>query len=237
MNVHIALIGRTMEPALKGYQYYGMDKLFLLHTQDTEEFPFKKTAEEVKRRLADVGFSNVFLVEINPFDMNNIIEAIVRIAENEKQASIYINITGGTNLMAGAACSATFFIGAKAYYVLDENRLPKGSTLEDQILELPTPKVPYARNLQKTQLKILSKLVQYNGTASNRQLHYELKTSPQKLSYNIRELETKGFVTTKRGWEVQKMYRGKPFIKVDRRILAVSITNAGRLVTSWTSTR
>ena len=108
MNVHIALIGRTMEPTLKGYQHYGMDKLYLLHTQDTKEFPFKKTAEEVKRRLADVGFNNVFLVEINPFDMNNIIESIVRIAESEKQASIYVNITGGTNLMAGAARSATF---------------------------------------------------------------------------------------------------------------------------------
>jgi CRISPR locus-related DNA-binding protein len=237
MNVHIALIGKTMEPILKGFQYYGIDKLCLLHSQDTKEFPFRKTAEEVKRRLADVGFGNVFLIEINPFDMNNIIKSIIRIVENEKQSSIYVNITGGTNLMAGAACSASFFVGAKAYYVLDESKLPKNSSLEDQILELPTPKIPYARTLQKTQMKILTKLMQHNGTASNRQLRHELKISPQKLSYNIRELETKGFVTTKRGWEKQKMHRGRPTIDVDRRILALSITNAGRLVASWTETR
>lgn len=234
MDVHIALIGRTMEPILKGFQYYGMDKLYLLHSQDTKEFPFEKTAEEVKRRLADVGFGNVSLIEINPFDMNNIIGSIIRIVESEKQSSIYVNITGGTNLMAGAACSASFFVGAKAYYVLDESKLPKNSPLQDQILELPTPKVPYARSLQKTQMKILTKLMQHQGAASNRQLRYELKTSPQKLSYNIRELETKGFVTTKRGWEKEKMYRGKRIRKIDRRILSVSLTNAGRLVATWT---
>jgi CRISPR locus-related DNA-binding protein len=237
MNVHIALIGKTMEPILKGFQYYGIDRLYLLHSQDTKEFPFRKTAEEVKRRLADVGFGDVSLIEINPFDMNNIIESIIRIVEKEKQSSIYVNITGGTNLMAGAACSASFFVGAKAYYVLDQSKLPKNSPLQNQIIELPTPKIPYARTLQKTQMEILNKLAQYNGSSSNRQLHYELKISPQKLSYNIRELETKGFVTTNRGWEKQKMHKGKPIREVDRRILAVSITNAGRLVASWTQTR
>lgn len=234
MDVHIALIGRTMEPVLKAFQYYGMDKLYLLHSQDTKEFRFKETAQEVKRRLADVGFGDVSLIEINPFDMSSIIESIIRIVEDEKQSSIYVNITGGTNLMAGAACSASFFVGAKAYYVLDQSKLPKNSSLQDQILELPTPKIPYARTLQKTQMKILTKLLQYDGMASNRQLRYELKISPQKLSYNIKELETKGFVTTKRGWEKQKMHRGRPTKEIDKRILALSITNAGRLVASWT---
>jgi CRISPR locus-related DNA-binding protein len=234
MDVHIALIGRTMEPVLKAFQYYGMDKLYLLHSKDTKEFRFKGTAEEVKRRLADVGFGNVSLIEIDPFDMNSVIESIIRIGEDEKQSSIYVNITGGTNLMAGAACSASFFVGAKAYYVLDQNKLPKNSSLQDQVLELPMPKIPYARTLQKTQMKILTNLLQHNGTASNRQLRYELKISPQKLSYNIKELETKGFVTTRRGWEKQKMNRGRLTREIDKRILALSITNAGRLVASWT---
>lgn len=237
MNIHIALMGRTMEPVLKAFQYYGMDKLYLLHSPDTKEFQFKKTAGEVKRRLADVGFGNVSLVEINSFDMNNIIESIIRIVESEKQSSIYVNITGGTNLMAGAACSASFFIGAKAYYVLDEKKLPKDSSLQDQILELPTPKVPYARTLQKTQMKILAKLMQHGGIASNRQLRHELKISPQKLSYNIRELETEGFVMTKRGWEKQKIHKGRLIKEIDRRILGLSITNAGRLIAGWTETR
>ena len=39
----------------------------------------------------------------------------MKIAERGKTATIYVNITGGTNLMAGADCSASFFIGAQAY--------------------------------------------------------------------------------------------------------------------------
>jgi CRISPR locus-related DNA-binding protein len=235
MNVHIALIGRTIEPVLKGFQYYGMDKLYLLHSKDSEEFSYKGNAIEVRRRLSDVGFTQVFLTEIKPFDMANIIESIIEIIEKEKQASIYVNITGGTNLMAGAASAAAFFAGVNAYYVLDENKLPKNSSLSDQVLELPTPKVPYSRSLQKTQMRILTTLIQHNGTSSNRQLYYELKISPQKLSYNIKELETKGFVLTRRGLEETKMHRGRQIKKIDRRILIVSLTNAGKLVASWTS--
>lgn len=101
-----------------------------------EEFKFNQTAEEISSKLENIGFKNTCLVEVNPFDMNDIIEKIVKVAEQEKDSLIYINITGGTNLMAGAACSASFFIGAKAYYVLDENKLPKNSTIEQQIIEL-----------------------------------------------------------------------------------------------------
>jgi hypothetical protein len=42
MNVHIALIGRTMEPILKGFQYYGMDRLYLLHSPNAAEFQFER---------------------------------------------------------------------------------------------------------------------------------------------------------------------------------------------------
>jgi len=235
MNIHIALIGKAFEPVLTGFQYYPVDKLYLLHSSNTKDYSFQKTAEEVRKRLSGIDFNNVTLTQIDPFDMNNIITSIIQIAESEKNSSIFVNITGGTNLMAGAACSASFFIGAKAYYVLDRKKLPENATLRDQILELPIPKVPYARTLQKTQVKILVTLMQHNGIASNRQLRHEIKISPQKLSYNIKELEAKGFVTTKRGWEKQKMRRGKPVKETDRRILAVSITNSGRLIVSWTS--
>jgi len=233
LNVHIALIGKTKEPVLKGFQFYGMDKLYLLHSQDTEEFHFMQAAEEVKKTLADVGFPNVFLVQIDPFNMHKVIESILHIVDNERQASIHINITGGTNLMAGAACSASFFVGAKAYYVLDERKLPKGTSLEDQIVELPIPNIPYARNLQETQMKILKKLSMGGGMTGNAQLRHELKMSPQKLSYHIKELEAKGLVTTTRGWQIETLHRNRKARKVDKRRLSISLTNSGKLLASW----
>lgn len=233
LNVHIALIGKTKEPVLKGFQFYGMDKLYLLHSQDTGEFHFMQAAEEVKKALAGVGFPNVSLVQIDPFNMHKIIESILHIVDNERQASIHINITGGTNLMAGAACSASFFVGAKAYYVLDERKLPKGTPLKDQIVELPIPNIPYARNLQEIQMKILKKLSMGDGITGNAQLRLELKMSPQKLSYHIKELEAKGLVTTKRGWKKEAPYRKGRAKKVDKRRLSISLTNSGKLLASW----
>ena len=51
--------------------------------------------------------------KVDPFDMNSVIDAIISIVDKER-LPVYANITGGTNLMAGAALSAAFFVGAKA---------------------------------------------------------------------------------------------------------------------------
>src|SRR5437773_9909211 len=114
MSTHIALIGKSMEPILKGVQLYGsIKKLFILHAPNNEQFRFKDVAEEVRKRLKNVGFSEVELRQIDSFNMQNIIDSIIGIVDNNTPP-FYINITGGTNLMAGAACSAAFFVGARA---------------------------------------------------------------------------------------------------------------------------
>jgi hypothetical protein len=102
----------------KGYQHYGgIRKLYLLHIPDDSEFKFRGLAMAVKKKLEGAGFDGVVLRQVNAFDMNDIISSIVDIVDHEKPP-YFVNITGGTNLMAGAACAASFFIGAKAYYVL-----------------------------------------------------------------------------------------------------------------------
>ncbi len=235
MNVHIALMGKAKEPVLKGFQYYGMDKLYLLHSIDSDECPFGQVARDVKKALEGVGLSEIFLTQINPFDMQTVINSIIEIADKEKQADIYVNITGGTNLMAGAACSASFFIGAKAYYVLDRNKLPTKATLKDQIIELPIPKIPLFKQLQENQRKILQTLLEHNGSLGNTSLRVELGLSPQKLSYHLKELESKGLITTSRGLAKQEQPRKGKRKKVDLRQISVSLTNSGKLVGSWTT--
>jgi len=230
MATHIALIGKTKEPILKGFQHYGsISKLYLLHSPNDEEFKFKDTAEDVKQRLRAIGFNNVELREINPFDMHSVINAIVSTVERERPP-IYINITGGTNLMAGAACAAAFFVGAKAYYVLGR----KGANLaESEVLELPVPNIPIYRVLQKTQLAILKELNALGGSTTNATLRSKLNLSPQELSYHIRELERKALIVADRGYKYTIAKAGKSMTKLDRRKLTIKLTNAGKLVLSW----
>lgn len=165
--------------------------------------------------------------------MNSVVNTIMKIADAEKGNSICINITGGTNLMAGAACAASFFIGAKAYYILDQSKLPKGSTIQDQLIELPIPHIPYIDSLQNTQVTILKKIYDLGGKITNKHLKDELKITPQKLSYHIKELENKRLITTKRGWKEAILRQNRKITRVDKRKITIQLTNAGRLVVSW----
>jgi len=126
--------------------------------------------------------------------------------------------------MAAAACAAAFMIGAKAYYVLD-TRLPDMKN-RNPIVELPIPAIPIIKTIDKIQLQILKKLITCNRHMSNRELREVIHISPQKLSYHVKQLSKKGFVSTQRGFD-KMTTRGE--IVRDTRILDISITNAGRL--------
>lgn len=228
MSTHIALIGRTEDPVLKGYQHYGgIKKLYLLHSPNSEEFKFRDLAFGVKKKLEGVGFNGVVLKQVNAFDMNDIISSITDIVDHE-EPPYFVNITGGTNLMAGAACAAAFFIGAKAYYVLGK----RGSELsESEVIELPVPNIPYYRTIDKTQLRVLRALDSLGGSSSNAGLRDSIGMSPQSLSYHVKELARKGLVNVLRGQVL--IPHGRP--RLDSRAISISLTNAGKLVLSWSS--
>jgi DNA-binding transcriptional ArsR family regulator len=229
MSTHIALIGRNDDPVLKGYQHYGgIRRLYLLHSPDDSEFKFRGLAVAVKKKLEGAGFDGVVLRQVNAFDMNDIISSIVDIVDHEKPP-YFVNITGGTNLMAGAACAASFFIGAKAYYVLGKRG---GGMAESEVIELPVPNIPYYRTIDKSQLRVLDALNRLGGKAPNSRLRDFLEISPQVLSYHIKELSRKGLVEALRG---EVTASGKES-KVDSRAIAIRLTNAGKLVLGWSST-
>jgi CRISPR locus-related DNA-binding protein len=228
LSTHIALIGRTEEPVLKGYQHYGgVKRLYLLHSQNSDDFKFADLALDVKKKLEAVGFTGVVLKKVDAFDMNDIVNTIIEIVDREKPP-YYVNITGGTNLMAGAASAAAFFIGAKAYYVLGKRGSPSP---EGKVIELPVPNIPYYRSVEKTQLRILKTLVSLGGRAHSARLRETLGMSPQSMSYHVKELAKKGLVNVSRGsGEV-----APEASKVDNRVAIVAITNAGKLVSSWSA--
>ncbi len=83
---------------------------------------FQESIDKVTESLSN------FKVEVIPeyisgFDFQEFVNTIYRIYEREngKGVTFSINITGGTNLMAAAACSCAFFIGATIYYVMDDD--------------------------------------------------------------------------------------------------------------------
>ncbi len=232
MSVHIALIGRTAEPVLTGYRHYGsIDSLYLLHSPDTGEFKFRVKAQEVKDRLRGIGFNNVILKQIDAFDMYSIINTILSIVEKEERP-IFINITGGTNLMAGAACAASFFVGAKAYYVLGKTG---SEPSESKVIELPVPNIPYNRVINKTQLRILAAIRKSETPISATHIRWELDISPQSLSYQLKELAKKRLITVSRGYSSNA--GPKAIKKKDNRMLTVELSNAGKLVLAWTGLR
>lgn len=225
MSTHIALIGRTKEPVLKGFQHYGeISKLYLLHSPNSREFAFRDLALEVQASLAAIGFGRTTLVEIDAFDMQDIISKILSIA-NAERAPLFVNITGGTNLMAGAACAASFFVGAQAYYVMGKT----GSDIsKSKVVELPVPLIPYHKVVDENQLHILEELHRLGDKAANARLRERIGISPQVMSYHVKELEAKGLISTQKP-------RPSSGGVTDRRALEIILTPAGKLVLSWRS--
>lgn len=114
MNIHIIPHGRVISHVKRGLRAYsGADKIYLLTSNAFEsegielEADLEKFGYEVERRLIDA------------FDLRNVVDTIVSIAKQHSGDDLFINITGGTNLVAGGATSSAFFIGATPYYVLE----------------------------------------------------------------------------------------------------------------------
>ncbi|MCB9361881.1 DUF1887 family protein [Candidatus Woesearchaeota archaeon] len=150
MNIHIAPVGQEIghvRVALN--ELRGIDKLYLF-TGDK----FKQNADDLKKSLADFGVDVVVQV-IDPFSQDsiqNILDYIIDIVKKHAADEVYINITGGTNLMGAAALSAAYFVGAKAYYVLDSRKIDKS---KNKVVMLPIPKISFFDALTETQKKVL----------------------------------------------------------------------------------
>ena len=219
MRVHIALVGKTKEPILQGiHQYNAIDKIYLLHSRGDDGT--EVTAKNIKLDLEPFGIREIILKVIDPFSMQNIVDVITSIATKESTNTLYINITGGTNLMAGAATAASFFIGAQAYYIKDRKRLLKNDPYQNILVELPVPNIPYHTALEKTQLKILNEIASRSGKISNKTIADKLNFSPQIISYHVKELKKKKLINALAD-------------EYDSRKEYLYLTDPGKLVIQW----
>lgn len=215
MHVHIANIGEHPEPVKNGVRGIGnIDFIYLLYSEK-----FLAQAEDTKSGFVDQGYG-CEMVQIDGFDFQEIVDRIYEIYNhnNERNTRYSINITGGTNLMAAAACSTAFFTGAKIYYVLYNPNDPNQS-LSERLIEVPTPKIPDVKHL-KDHEKSIMKILDEGNRENNSTIADSLGMSRQLCGRYIHNLEDMGLVETSIGGN-------------DRRFRQVTLTREGKMILGW----
>ncbi len=218
MHVHIATAGQAVEPVIKAFNAIpGIDKVYILHSK-----VYGESALELESFFGK-AMVPVVLRPINGFDFQNIVDNIYSIyqAEHGKGVEFSINITGGTNLMAAAACSCAFFVGAKIYYVL---RDPE-KTAAEQLVQIPTPRTPNLEKIKGKTAAILGFILeksQRGEDVRSSDIGKAFDVDKQNSSYHLGVLEGEGLIE-------------RVTDPNDRRVKLVRLTSQGRLVASWLS--
>lgn len=221
MHVHIASMGRTKEPVLKGINAIpGIDKVYLMVSEK-----FAEEADEVKKICACMSM-NVEIRYVSGFSFQQITETINGIhRENCKPGVTFsINITGGTNLMAAAACSCAFLIGATIYYVQWDDSLP----ISEQLQEIPMPHSPNLGTIKGKTEEILQYVYERSseGPISNTDIIDKFDIDIQNSGYHLRKLEAEKLISITKGFVC-------PDGKTDKRRNTVALTDQGKMVALW----
>ncbi len=214
MSVHIVPHGRSIEHVKRGLRGHSSAEHVHLLVSDR----FLETAHELADDLESFGYA-LEIHLIDAFDLRSVVDTIVTIAKDHAGEELYVNITGGTNLMAGAATSSAFFIGARPYYVLKPQA---DESVDELIISLPAPKQPLTFDLSESQRAVLEQLGGWDAQGKKgvigREIGDELGVSAQNISYHIGKLENKGLVET----------------QPDGRRKEIYLADVGRLYLRWT---
>lgn len=214
MHIYIATIGKNIEPVTKAVNAIpGIDIAYLIYSEK-----FSAERDEAARTLQALNIE-VRCIESSGFDFQEISTAINRAHDEtyEIGAQYSINITGGTNLMAAAACVAAFILDAKVYYV--ENDPTK--SVSEQVKDIPIPRVLDVSKLSEKDRDILT-FIEENSRdgkkTSNGVIADKLNLDKQNVGYHLRGLQKMGLVIVEKG-------QGE-----DRRKNWVYVTREGRLI-------
>lgn len=197
--------------------YSGADKVYLL-TSDV----FESEGIGLEADLQEFGY-DVESSLIDAFDLRDVVDTIVSIAKKHAGDNLFINITGGTNLVAGGATSSAFFIGATPYYVLEPQ--DGAEDIDELVMELPAPSQPLTFEVEGLQRELLVTLGNWADEGKTgvimREIGDALGESAQKVSYHVEQLEDRGLVER----------------RPSGRTKHVHLTDVGRLYLQWTAER
>ena len=215
MNAHIVPHGRVTSHVKRGLRAYsGADKVHLLTSE-----AFEEEGVELRSELEEFGY-DVESHLIDAFDLRSVVDTIVSIAKQHLGDDLFINITGGTNLVAGGATSSAFFIGATPYYVLEPQN--GAEDVDDLVMKLPAPTQPLTFEIEGLQRNVLTTLGKWDEEGRTgvimREIGEELGESDQKISYHINQLKDRGLVESKTAGRSKHVY----------------LTDVGKLYLRWT---
>ena len=206
-HIHICPVGFYDSPILEAVGGpLPADKFYFLYNNHEKSM---EALKKIRESLETLGQKDMYDVEIDPFDYSSTINAIMRIHHEEKRVDpdsrFYINFTSGTNIVAGACCSASYFIGATLYYVMNSEYAPELKR-SDCIKVIQTPRMPDL-------MRICSK----DEGATIPELEVYMESSAQKINHHINSFVDSGLVVKE---------------KVGRNVILRG-TEQGRMFCSW----
>jgi DNA-binding MarR family transcriptional regulator len=177
-------------------------------------------AKEVRQRaVKDFGLS-CELIPVKPFEMSDILGKALAVGKRLQDADyrVTVNLTGGTNVMAGAALVACFMLGSEAVYIREDVTTRKDEPLEDRLIRLPIPKVAL-KDVSEPHRKVLRELAKEPGGRLENAvtaLRERFGTSAQTASNRLKKLRSMGLVVL-------------TVDEKDERSRIASLTDTGRL--------
>ena len=225
MHIHIATLGEKTDPVLKGFRLIpGIEKAYLIYSGK-----YPDSVEKVESYLRS-GNMETQSIKADEYDFQDVMDKISGIVDREKASGPHtysINVTGGTKLMAFAAYSSAYFIGATVYYIQDRNDIP----LSEQLLTILTTKAPKNTKSDKKGrdiLKFIYERTLNNGTVSNQDIETEFGMKKQQVSYYIKNLRESGLITTDLGvFDVEKQ-------AMNYRYNSIKLTQQGQMEAKFT---
>lgn len=194
-NVQVSLVGQQPGGALAGLRAPPPpDVIVLLHSEDPKSSAAAREVRQVAAQILSPGACE--LVSVDPFDMNDVMTHVLDVGRRFPDTRLTVNITGGTNIMSGAALVACFMLGADAIYIQADVSEKKDRPLEDRLLRLPVPRV-VLNDISDPQRKVLRELLaapRGSPDVGATLLAKRLKIDPRLASYHVRKLEKSGLV-------------------------------------------
>lgn len=199
VNIHIAMVGRDTGNIINGMQIRGGRELYPVTSQLFLEESVPKIIAALPAVKVHSEVNGRSLV-VDPFQEDSFVSIVGLVIEivqtRQEDGEVLINLTGGTNLMAGAAVTAAMLTGAGAYYV---NKHPDEEQYESNIVDLPLI-MDSVKVLKNDGRKKILQLLEDGEEWKNETIENELSINRKSISKQIKILEGKGLVTSeKRG--------------------------------------
>jgi len=194
-KVHIAMVGETTENVVYGIMKVGGDELYPIVSETFQESSIPILKKELKVVTVNKDINGRPLT-VHPFTNDafyQIIGLIIDIVKQRKDDDIWINITGGTNLMSAAAATGAMLTGSKAYYVSG-----KVGDSQASIIKLPLMMMSEKVTKNRIRRQIIKELSHSNRPLANDEISRIIGESKKQISKNAIFLEKRGFLVRER---------------------------------------